>query len=216
MAGRTSRVALISLLLGTAALLSAPRTASAEDIAIGYDFSLLPNEMTSPSVGVTDIDVSTLVGNGDYQFFLRDLAGNWIDVAAIDAGQNFSVVNTLASLSPLADRMFGITDPSDGLTDFLIRGLSPSAALDPTDTSAFDANLGFSDTPAGDVEITPVVLDTVTEVDPPGTGFMESFGALGAADPVVEPSSISIFAAGLLGVGLLRRRADRLRINRAR
>ncbi len=173
-------------------------------VAIGYDFQLLPSGLTSPSVGVTDIRVSTLVGDGDYQLYLLDTQGDWIDVAPIDANpdgiaaDDFNVALFLGALTLAEDQEFGITDPADGLTQFSIRGIDPAAGLDPNDPQAFIAGLEFSDWFQGSVLITPLVLDTATGIDPPGASFETA---------VPEPPMLPVFGAGLLGMALLRRRA---------
>src|SRR5665213_2854053 len=146
-------------------------------VAVGYNYQLLQN---GTSVGVTDIRVSTKIGNGQYQLYLQTLNGIWIDVAAIDANPNgitaddFDVVAFLETLDQQQDQEFGITDAADGLTQFSIRDIDPSAGLDPNDPTAFISGLQFSGNFNGDVLITPLELDTATGSDPTGPSFLEA------------------------------------------
>jgi hypothetical protein len=178
-------------------------------VAIGYDFQLLPSGLTGPSVGVTDIRVSTKVGDGDYQLYLLDTSGAWIDVAPIDANpdgiaaDDFNVAAFLGALSLAEDQEFGITDPADGLSQFSIRGIDPDAGLDPTNPQSFIAGLQFAGPFTGNVLITPLVLDTATGIDPPDNADAFEIAV------VPEPPTLPIFAAGLLGLVLLRRRVAR-------
>jgi hypothetical protein len=173
-------------------------------VAVGYNYQLLPN---GTSVGVTDIRVSTKIGNGQYQLYLQTINGIWIDVAAIDANPNgitaddFDVVAFLETLDQQQDQEFGITDAADGLTEFSIRGIDPSADLDPTDPTAFISGLQFSDTFDGDVLITPLELDTSTGSDPTGASFLEA---------IPEPPALPLFGLSLVLTFLTRRQAARV------
>ena len=116
----------------------------------------------------------------------------------------------LEAFTPLEDNMFGITDPSDGLQQFSIRDIDPAGGLDPNNTESFVAGLEFSSPFVGEVQITPLVLNTVTDVDPPGTSFTtEAVNTVFAPAPVAEPSTLLIFGTGIAGVALMRRRTTR-------
>lgn len=174
-------------------------------VAVGYNYQLLPNGASS--IGVTDIRVSTKIGNGQYQLYLQTINGIWIDVAAIDANpdgitaDDFDVVAFLETLNQQQDQEFGITDAADGLTEFSIRGIDPSADLDPTDPTAFISGLQFSDTFDGDVLITPLELDTATGSDPTGASFLEA---------ILEPPALPLFGLSLVLTFLTRRQAARV------
>jgi hypothetical protein len=171
---------------------------------VGYNYQLL---QTGTSIGVTDIRVSTKVGNGQYQLYLQTINGIWVDVAAIDANpdgitaDDFDVVAFLETLNQQQDQEFGITDAADGLTEFSIRGIDPSADLDPTDPTAFISGLQFTDTFDGDVLITPLELDTATGSDPTGASFLEA---------IPEPPALPLFGLSLVLTFLTRRQAARV------
>jgi hypothetical protein len=177
------------------------------EVAIGYNFQLVPGKTTAASDGVTKISVSTDVGNGQYQFWMLNVAGTWVDMAPIDANpggisaDDFDVVSFLDGLTAAEDTEFGITDPADGLTQFSIRGIDPSAGLDPSDPDEFVTGVQFSSPFEGKVYITPLALDTITDAE----SYSPTYDP-----PVPEPPALPVFAAAL-GLALMWREVRRFR-----
>jgi len=155
--------------------------------------------------GVTDIMVTTKVGSGIYDLWPYDaLTGQYVNSSlfspnhqtiTISADPNadpsgaFNVVAFLLTLTPTEDQELGITDPYLGLTQFSIRGISPSAGLNPDDPAAFITGLLFAGSINGDLLITPLAIDSLINqpVDPP---------IFDVAVP--EPATIALFLAALV------------------
>jgi len=172
-------------------------------VAIGFNYELRPTDPNqSLSFGITDIRIPTKIGNGVYDLVLFDKTlQQYVDVnqtIAADPNGDFKVVDFLASLTKAQDAEFGIIDPNLGLTQFGIRGIDPSAGLDPNDGNAFITGLEFVGTINGNLFITPLTLDTSTGVKALGT----------TRDPslVPEPTTLALLGSGLLGLILRRRR----------
>ena len=173
-------------------------------VAIGYNYQLQASNPGSPlTFGITDIRAVTQIGTGQYQLFLFDVLSNsFVDVGQqILAGANsdFDVVAYLKTLNQAQDAEFGIIDPNAGLTQFSLRGIDPSAGLDPNDPNAFITGLMFDGTINGILAITPLELDTSTGNDPDGTTRLVNL-------TVPEPGTMTVFGLGLLGMAWLRRR----------
>jgi hypothetical protein len=178
-------------------------------LAIGYNYELRPTDPAQDlTFGITDIRAVTKVGDGKYQLFLFDVgADQFVDVhQEIDADPNgdFNVVQFLQSLSPAQDAEFGVTDPSDGLTRFSLRGIDPSAGLDPNDPDAFITGLQFTGTIDGNLFITPLLIDTATGAPPDVAPEAREVQLA-----VSEPATLALMSGGLLLLGPVRRRANR-------
>jgi hypothetical protein len=173
-------------------------------VAIGYNYELKPTNPNQPlTFGITDIRAVTKIGNGHYDLFLLDtFTGQYVDAKQeIDADPNgsFSLVHFLQGLTPNQDAEFGVTDPTRGLTQFSLRGIDPSAGVDPNDPNAFITGLMFLGPIDGNLFITPLVIDSATNLDPT---FPTREVALLA---VSEPNSGLLFGFGLLGAVFLMR-----------
>ena len=153
------------------------------EIAVGYDYALVPtNGNTSLTYGITDIQVSTIVGDGVYQLYLCDAGDRQCDVATgvnlvANGGDTsediFDLAAYLETLSPAEDAALGISDPALGASRFAIRGIDPSAGLDPDNPEDFVVGLLFAGTVDGELVITPEVVDPPAPVpEPPGWSIL--------------------------------------------
>jgi hypothetical protein len=169
-------------------------------VAIGYNYQLKPTDPSSPlTFGITAIKAPTKIGDGKYELYLYNvITGSYVDVGQeIDADPNnsFDVVAYLQSLNPAQDAEFGISDPEMGLNQFSIRGIDPSAGVDPNDPNAFITGLLFTGEINGNLFITPLTVDT----DQGGDGVVAVADAPTREIEVVsEPHSLSVFVLGLL------------------
>lgn len=153
------------------------------EIAVGFDYALVPtNGNTSLTYGITDIQVSTIVGDGVYQLYLCDAGDPQCDVATgvnlvANGGDTsediFDLAAYLETLSPAEDAALGISDPALGASRFAIRGIDPSAGLDPDNPEDFVVGLLFAGTVDGELVITPEVVDPPAPVpEPPGWSIL--------------------------------------------
>jgi hypothetical protein len=183
-------------------------------VAIGYDYQLKPTIADQPlTFGITNIMVTTKVGSGVYDLWLFDaITGQFIDSSAFstdgqaititadpsaDPNGAFNVVQFLLGLSPQEDQELGVSNPYLGLSQFSIRGIDPSAGLDPENPNAFITGLLFAGDINGNLFITPLAVDSNTglPVDPPPREVS-----------LPEPTPIVLFATALAIFGLLHRR----------
>jgi hypothetical protein len=185
-------------------------------VAIGYNYQLTPkNAGDALTFGITNIMVTTKVGNGVYQLWLYDLlTQQWVDtgqsIIADPSANTADAFNVVAFLQNLAlsltaeneslAEVYGITDLTMGLTEFSIRGIDPSAGLDPYNPNAFITGLLFAGNINGDLQITPLAISTDTgqAVDPPTI-----------VEPIPEPPSLWVLIAGLAVMVLVARRNRR-------
>jgi hypothetical protein len=186
-------------------------------VAIGYNYQLNPTNSNQPlTFGITGIMATTKVGSGVYDLWLYDTnTGTYVDSKNFSSnGQTitiiadptanptgeFDVVNFLSGLNSQQDQELGITDPYLGLTRFSIRGIDPAAGLDPEDLNAFITGLLFAGSINGDLLITPLAVDSVTNqpVDPPDFEVA-----------VPEPPTAALFITALAAFGFLGRRRKR-------
>ena len=160
-------------------------------VAVGYDYQLVPNVPgTALTFGITQIQVSTIIGDDEYQLFLCAAGDSTCDVATgIDIKGNggvttddvFDVTAYLDTLDASELALLGVTNPNAGIFGFALRGIDPNAGLDPNDPTTFVTGLMFTGDINGGLSITPEVLDTTTGLVTPGH------------DPIVplpEPSSL--------------------------
>jgi hypothetical protein len=155
-------------------------------VAVGYDYALEPTMPgDSLTFGIAGIMVTTKVGSGEYDLWLYDvLTGQFVNssnftknhqpimIAAdptADPSGAFDVVSFLLGLNKHQDRELGVTNPNLGLKEFSLRGIAPSAGLNPDDPNAFITGLLFAGTIDGSLLITPLAIDSTTgqPVDPP-------------------------------------------------
>ena len=169
-------------------------------VAIGYRYQLVPNADNKLDISIVGIQVPTKVGDGIYDLYLCEAnttncdfnTGQHIIANEDDPTANlFDVVAYLEGLTPDQRAELGIADPEDGISEFALRGIDPSAALDPNDPVAFITGLLFEGGGDGNVLITPEVL-LVSDADP--------------TNDVPEPGSLAAFATSLLLLGWRRRR----------
>lgn len=130
-------------------------------VAVGYDYVLTSSDAQQSFASVI---ASSNVGDGLYDLFL------WDGAAYNDSGVN---------LAAGEEYTFGT-----GVTRFSLRGIEVSAAVDPTDTSAFVTGLTFSR--AGDVNVSQTPLTFTTAVP--------------------EPETYALMLGGLAALGLVTRR----------
>jgi len=178
-------------------------------VAIGYNYELKPSVPGQAlTFGITDIMVPTKVGSGVYDLWLYDVLQNTYVDASEFAGQEvtiiadptanpsgaFDVVKFLSSLSALQDAELGVTNPDLGLSQFSLRGIDPSAGLDPENPNAFITGLLFTGDINGNLFITPLAIDSTTglPVDPPTEEVA-----------LPEPASFVLFATALALLGAL-------------
>ena len=172
-------------------------------VAIGYNYELKPSVSgQSLTFGITDIMVTTKVGSGVYNLWLYDVFANaYVDASkftgqAVTITANptanpsgaFDVLKFLSSLTAQQDKELGITNLDLGLTQFSLRGIDPSAGLDPENPNAFITGLLFAGDINGNLFITPLAVDSKTglPVDPPT-----------AEVALPEPTSFVLFATAL-------------------
>jgi len=186
-------------------------------VAIGYNYQLQPTVADqSLTFGIVGIMPTTSVGSGIYDLWLYDvLTGTYVDSRSFSAtGQTitiaadpsanpneaFDVVQFLLSLNLQQDQELGVSDPNLGLTQFSLRGIDPKAGLDPENPNTFITGLLFAGDINGDLLITPLAVDSVTNlaVDPP------SFRVA-----IPEPATIALFITALAGLWFLDRRSHR-------
>ena len=180
-------------------------------VAIGYNYELKPSVSGQTlTFGVTNIMVTTKVGSGVYDLWLYDVFQKaYVDASKFTptsqevtitadptANPNgaFDVVKFLSSLSAQQDKELGITNLDLGLTQFSIRGIDPSAGLDPENPNAFITGLLFGGDINGNLFITPLAIDSKTglPIDPP------------TAEVVLpEPTSFVLFATALALLAVL-------------
>jgi len=85
------------------------------------------------------------------------------------------------------------------LSEFSLRGIDPSAGLDPNNPNAFITGLMFDGTINGNLSITPLQLDTSTGEN--------SLGAARDVNLAPEPGTFALLlSGGLLGLAMYRRR----------
>jgi hypothetical protein len=186
-------------------------------VAIGYDYQLKPSVTDQPlTFGITSIMVTTKVGSGIYDLWLFDaITGEYVDssnfspngqpiMIAADPSANpsgaFDIVQFLLGLSPQEEQELGVSNPYLGLTQFSIRGIDPSAGLDPENPDAFITGLLFAGDINGNLFITPLAVDSNTglAVDPASREV-----------PIPEPTPLALFGTALVMLGLIRRRHGR-------
>jgi hypothetical protein len=180
-------------------------------VAIGYNYELKPSVSGQKlTFGVADIMVTTKVGSGVYDLWLYDAFQNaYVDASKFtghevtitaDPTANpsgaFDVLKFLSSLSAQQDKELGITNLDLGLTQFSLRGIDPSAGLDPENPNAFITGLLFAGDINGNLFITPLAVDSKTglPVDPPTEEIA-----------LPEPTSFVLFATALALLGVLLR-----------
>jgi hypothetical protein len=178
-------------------------------VAIGYNYELKPSVSGQKlTFGVADIMVTTKVGSGVYNLWLYDVFANAYVDASKFTGQEvtitadptanpsgaFDVLKFLSSLSAQQDKELGITNLDLGLTQFSLRGIDPSAGLDPENPNAFITGLLFAGDINGNLFITPLAVDSKTglPVDPPTEEIA-----------LPEPTSFVLFATALALLGVL-------------
>ena len=180
-------------------------------VAIGYNYELKPSiPGQSLTFGITDIMVTTKVGSGVYDLWLYDVFQNaYVDASKItptgkevtitaDPTANpsgaFDVLKFLSGLTALQDKELGITDPDLGLTQFSLRGIDPSAGLDPENPNSFITGLLFAGDINGNLFITPLAVDSKTglPVDPPTDEIA-----------LPEPTSLVLFLTALALLAVL-------------
>ena len=100
----------------------------------------------------------------------------------------------MLSLSAQQDKELGITNLDLGLTQFSIRGIDPSAGLDPENPNALITGLLFAGDINGNLFITPLAVDSKTglPVDPAT-----------AEVALPEPTSFVLFATALALLAVL-------------
>lgn len=138
-------------------------------VAVGYDF-----EVGAGDPLFTSIKILTDVGDSKYDLLLFDSGINDYLDTGIDLMANIGF-NFLSDLSA-----FGFTNSALGR--FSIRGIEESAFLDPTDVTAFMAEVTFNSTGAFTGTMTPLVTQ------------------------VPEPTILALMSLGLAGVGYRRYR----------
>jgi len=183
-------------------------------IAIGYNYQLNPTTAGKPlTFGISEIMPTTKVSSGVYDLWLLDvLTGQYVDSSSFtqndktitinadptaDPNGAFNVISFLSGLTALQDQELGVTNPDMGLTQFSLRGIDPSAGLNPDDPSAFITGLLFTGSIDGDLLITPLAIDSTTglPVDPPTQTVS-----------VPEPTSLVLLGTALLSLGFFGRR----------
>ena len=181
-------------------------------VAIGYDYQLNPTIPGQPlTFGITKIMPTTTVGSGIYDLWLYDvLTGVYIDSSAFSSDGKtiliaadptanpsgaFDVVSFLQGLTLQEDKELGISDPLLGLTQFSLRGIDPKAGLDPTNPNAFITGLLFAGDINGDLLITPLAIDSSTDVVVDPVPFEVT---------IPEPTTIALFLAAFVCLGFLR------------
>ena len=168
-------------------------------VAIGYDYRLVPSTAGGKlTFGITDIQVSTIVGDGIYQLFLCDTGDTVCDFATgqdiiANGGDSsadiFDVTAYLDSLSASQLALLGLTSATidDGIFGFALRGIDPNDALSPEAT--FVTGLLFTGDVNGSLVITPEVVDTTG-----GTGGDTTNGI--GSQSVPEPPTWLAFLSG--------------------
>jgi hypothetical protein len=185
-------------------------------VAIGFNYQLNPNTPGQAlTFGITEIMPLTSVGTGVYDLWLYDVATNtWVDSSqfnngntvtidadpSADTSQAFNVVQFLDGLTQQQDQELGVTDPADGLTQFSLRGIDPSADLNPDDPTDFVTGLLFAGVINGDLIITPLAIDSVTGLPVDPASFVVS---------VPEPTTALLLSPALLAFGWWHRRRQR-------
>jgi hypothetical protein len=163
------------------------------EVVIGYDVEVMPDSDGTIPYSVASIQVPTVVGDGLYDLYLCytgetyctydtgvQIQGNGGDTSA----DIFNVADYLQNLQADDPTVYGelAVDPDGGIDDFALRGIDPSADLDPNSPQNFVIGLLFTPNdqpePDANIKITPEVTD------PPA--------------PVPEPASLALFAGALL------------------
>lgn len=121
-------------------------------VAVGYDYAIGAGDPNFASVLLPNI--------GDGQFMIEYLNGE-----------------ELVQLALAADTPFYF--PDGGVSDFKVRGIETTAALDPDDTNAFITGLSFASAGNFTGTMTPVTVETA---------------------PVPLPSGLILFVSGILGM----------------
>jgi hypothetical protein len=158
-----------------------PTAALADSVPVG------DLEFNNPSLGVNDFTVNNFTGSNNLGFF--PVAGNiTFDNVVLMATENNGTVLTfdLGNLAPGTDTTAQVAD------SLLFTQLAFSATLDP---STFTLTNGSSGTFIADPTLSFTLL-------PSGGSYLVAGVDLGTIDavPTPEPSTISLFAFGLLGM----------------
>jgi PEP-CTERM motif len=132
---------------------------------------------------IASVLLPTIVSDdGQYTIWLWDGADNLFDIflSNATAGDEFF----------FADHGYAA-----GVDRFRVLGIDHAALLDPTNPVAFVTGLTFVSAGTVDMSMAPVTFDT-------------DAGGGGEATDVPEPTALTLFGAGLFGLGWMRRRAS--------